>query len=208
MELKAFLQIFGLHARLLWGIVGACMVIGITFFVTQPERYSAALTLNIARTSGESTAQENYAGFYRLQADERFSDTIVKWLESPRVVEKIITGTGAQEILSERELRSAFSAQRLSSQVVEVRYAANTAADARARAAQILSVLNTMTEELNVNAQSEQWFVILGEDPVVRPHALGFLYLTLLSLSIGLFLGLVSVLFWHYYNEDDKSGSA
>ena len=200
MELRAFIHIFIQHGKLLWGIIALCIVVGMLLYIAQPERYSTSLTLNVARAGVTPETDENFAGFYRLQADERFGDTIVRWLESPRVVENILVTAGDAGTQSEKALRAVFNGTRLSSQVVEVQYVSATPEQAAARAASILTVLNALTDELNVDDEG-QWFRILGEEPIIRPYEKSFGFALTLSILVGLFIGFLSVLFWHYWKQ-------
>ncbi|MEI9966798.1 MAG: hypothetical protein WDN67_04160 [Candidatus Moraniibacteriota bacterium] len=122
MELREYLDIIWRDRRFLGGVFLLGLALGLLVFLFQPVRFQGSLLLNIGRSvsaqapvSGEYT----YDDFYRLQADERFADTVVRWLQSPRIIEDInhefaahMEGPGAKS----------FHASRLSSQVVEVTF--------------------------------------------------------------------------------------
>jgi uncharacterized protein involved in exopolysaccharide biosynthesis len=204
MELRAFIYIFFLHKKLFVGIILASVVCGIGVFLLQQERYDVSLTLNIARAGEIPKSSEHYAAYYRLQADERFAETVVRWLQSPRIVEDVIRTVGDNpKLFSEKKLRIMFRAVRVSSQVVDVRFTVPNQRDATAYAEAILAAVNAQTGTLNLAEEEPQWFRVLGEDPVVRPHEKSLFYFTALALLAGLFLAFVAVVFWHYYNEGE-----
>ena len=125
----------------------------------------AALLLNVGREGTQTTTEYTFDNFYRLQADERFGDTVVRWLQSPRVVSDILKESGLDaSFRSERDLKRLISAKRLSSQVIELSFSQSEKSVLEKEANAIVKVLNTYTERLN---QDEGWFVIVGSDPVL-----------------------------------------
>ena len=124
MELREFIGIFVKDRKVFFGIIFAAALLGALVFRFQPERYETALTLNVARTEADTASDYKYDQFYRLQADERFADTVVRWLAAPSVRADIASGANTSP-----RVVSSISAKRLSSQMIDVRYSADRVAD-------------------------------------------------------------------------------
>jgi hypothetical protein len=120
MELREFVNIFVDRKKLFFGVFLGFILVGLAMYRFQPGRYEAALLLNVSRTGYEKTDAYRYDQFYRLQADERFADTVVRWMAAPSVREEMIS-LGAPE-----PVVVTLSAKRLSSQMIDVRYSASS----------------------------------------------------------------------------------
>lgn len=91
-------------------IVASTVGIVVLFLLLQPVRYTTVLSLHVGRVHNETQAEEyHYDDFYRLQADERFADTLVRWLASPSIVADIYSGIGRSVVMpAEYELPKIF----------------------------------------------------------------------------------------------------
>lgn len=200
MELRDFVKIFTKQRRVLAVIVLASGVAGWLVFVLQSPSVAADLTLNIARTGVQQTADYRYDGFYRLQADERFADTVVQWLASPRIMEDVAVATKVRPLSGRPwQFGGGVQAERLSSQVIRVHYRTQTVDEAKRFAAGLLTTVNTETSQLNSAAKDESWFTVQGEEPVVVdgqfgwPKAIGF------GVVIGIFVAFwVGLIRWYW----------
>ncbi|MCK4636124.1 MAG: hypothetical protein KAT32_04640 [Candidatus Moranbacteria bacterium] len=205
MELKEFLQIFIKYKKSFFGIILFFILGGITYFFIQPENYKASLTLNVSRGSKSNVDEYNYGDFYRLQADSRFADTVVRWLESPRVVQNILynfSGQNSSFVFNDKQLRGFFSAKRMSSQVIDVTFIVSQKKDAKIISDDLKGIINSEAERLNEKQKQDGWFVVLGDEPVVSSDEKGWLFLLALTGMMGLFVGFVVVMFRHYWNEE------
>jgi hypothetical protein len=90
MDLREFLRLFWKERVLFSGTVAVFVATGFVVQLLQPIRFAAEITMNVARSGVRTTTEYAYDDFYRLQADERFADTVVRWLESPRIVSDIL----------------------------------------------------------------------------------------------------------------------
>lgn len=205
MELREFLKIFIDYKKTFFGIITFFILCGIVYFFVQPETYKASLTLNISRGNESNLNEYAYDDFYRLQADERFADTVVRWLESPWVVKNILYnffGKNSFITFNDKQLRGFFSAKRMSSQVIDVTFFVSDKKDAKVISDDLKAVINQEAEKLNDRQKQERWFVVLGDDPVVTSNEKGLLFLLVLTGMMGLFVGFVAVMFWYYWNEE------
>ncbi len=194
MDLREFLSVFWKYRVLFLGMVLVFVVMGFVAQLLQPVRFAAEITMNVARSGVRTTNEYAYDDFYRLQADERFADTVVRWLESPRIVSDIVHAAKRDgEAIS-------FDADRLSSQVIRVRFITRDEKIAEAISRSLFEVLNRETASLNQNRSEDGWFALVGETPSIADARFGRSWVLGVSLFLGVFLGFFAVLFRWYWN--------
>lgn len=195
MELREFIAIFIDQKKLFFGVFIGCIVVGLAAFRFQPERYEAALLLNVSRTGYEITNAYRYDQFYRLQADERFADTVVRWVTAPSVrAEMISLGAPRRVIVS-------LTAKRLSSQMIDVRYFAPSIEECGNAKNAIVSALNKEAEKLNTEAGDPNWFTIIADEPVVSDARMPLRIALGGGMVAGLFLAFWAVLLARYFKR-------
>ncbi len=197
MELREYLRLLSRERALIIGIIAGALALGALLYRFQPQELEATLLLNIGR-SGQAPAASNpeytYDSFYRLQADGRFGDTVVRWLEDPRVVTDIVEAAGVNAGTG------GFDAARLSSQVVTVRYRGSDPQALRDLSHAAVDVLNGYTARLN-ESQEPHWFVLLGNDPVIDDARFPLWKIEVAALFFGTAASLFLVLFRYYLNS-------
>lgn len=199
MELKEYLNILKIHIKAFVLAVVLTLIGGILCFSLRPTAYDISLTLNITRDGTQETADYKYDDFYRLQADEKFAETVVEWLKSPRTVSDIYRDADINASqFSLGKLEKSFRSEKLSSQVVSVKFSADTPEKAKKISDSIGKVIAKNIESLNLNQKEKNWFEIAAQDPVIARNALNFWVAVLAALAIGIFLGFWAVLFIHY----------
>ena len=200
MELQDLLNVLRKQRAFYLGIV---LFFVFTSWIWQKEqevKYEATLLINIGRAGVSQTQDYTYDSFYRLQADERFADTVVRWLSSPRVVEDIYREAGMNpEKLGLKELGKAFAPGRLSSQMITVKYGGADKQPLNMLSQAVVTVLNRYTQTLNTEEREKSWFVVIGSDPVIRDSRVGLELALLVGLALGIFIGFWTVLFRHYF---------
>jgi capsular polysaccharide biosynthesis protein len=193
MELKEYLQIFKRNIKLFVTIVIGVFLLGILIQVGLPSFYKAEVNLDVTRTGQQKeTADYRYDEFYRLQADERFADTVVRWLQSGRIQEDILS-LAAPGVEFKR-----LKASRLSSQLIRVTFIVKEESDARIITAAISKVLNEKSQELNKYQQNNNWFKLIVSEPVVNSYKIPLFKLSIILLFVGIFAGFWGVLIRHY----------
>lgn len=192
MELRDFFALFGIHKKIFWNIVIVSVIIGALFYFVQPQKYKSSLALNVTRDGVQSVDEYTYDNFYRLQADERFADTVVQWINSPHILVKVLDGNIGKKI----------DAKRLSSQVVEVVYVTDTPKEGAEIAKSLIVALNDEAQRLNQKQNQDNWFVILGSDPVITDNTYSLLFLCGVSGALGFFIAFWSVMIVHYFTND------
>lgn len=193
MELREFILLFHRYRIVFLGTVALFIAIGFVACALQPVRYGAEITMNVARSGIRATSEYSYDDFYRLQADERFADTVVRWLESPRIVGDVLSEAQVSEGVS-------FDAGRLSSQVIRIRYTMRDEAMSKRVATAIFRVLNRETESLNQNRSEDGWFTLVGETPAIYDARVNMGRAIAISGALGVFFGFFSVLFRWYWD--------
>ena len=206
MEFREIIAVLRKEARLIGFIVGAFIVTTFLWQQSQGPQYQATLLLNVGRAGGQATAEYTYDSFYRLQADERFADTVVRWLANPRMVEDIYREARLDpSSLSAGALQTVFDAGRLSSQVIEVRYGAASEERLRNIAHAVPVVLNRSAENLNRETPETSWFLLLPSDPVIRDARTSLVVAFLAALAVGLFGAFWFVLGKHYFQRTQNN---
>lgn len=196
MDLRELVRVFWKYRALFAGTITVFVVAGFLMWALQSVRFVAEVTMNVARTGVRETSEYAYDDFYRLQADERFADTVVRWLESPRILADI-----------EREAKvepgsTSFDAGRLSSQVIRVRFLSPTPENAEALSRAMFTVLNRETASLNAGKDVAGWFSLVGERPALSDARFGKTEAFGISGFLGTMIGFFGVLFrWHFSGE-------
>lgn len=200
MELKEYLKIIRKYKTLFVATIAVVVLAVFAFFYLQPIHYNTSLTLNITRSGSQSTEQYKYDDFYRLQADEKFAETIVEWLRSPRIVADIYTSAGiaGSGRSSLGKLSKSVSAEKRSSQVVAVAFSAPNEDAAQKIAGATADTLAKLTQNLNVEQKENTWFKIAPESPVIVRYEPSFWRVLLGSLVGGVFLAFWVVMVRHY----------
>ncbi len=199
MELKEYYNIIKKHKNIFLGTILTVVIIALGYFYFLPVRYDASLTLSITRLGTQDTADYKYDDFYRLQADERFADTLVEWLKSPRVVSDIYTAANIDaSAFSPGQFAKNITAEKRSSQVVNVSFHAPLAGQAQKISAGVVNVLNGNTEALNLDQKENTWFKLVYGAPVIAKFQPNYFIILLASLCLGIFLAFWVVLIKHY----------
>lgn len=170
---------------------------------SQPATYQVSLLLNVTRTGIQATDNYRYDDFYRLQADERFADTVVRWIENPRLVTNVYNETGMiSGGIDLSELSKFFDAKRLSSQAIEVNFTAKSAVEAQNLSENLVKAINSEIKNLNQFQKEESWFKIIGDEPVIKEYKITWKSVLLISIVLGIFLGIWVVLIKHYLTRE------
>lgn len=193
MEFREFIGIFAKDRKVFFGIILGVILLGALVFRFQPDRYQATLLLNVTRSGSAETSDYRYDQFYRLQADERFADTVVRWLGAPRIRTDIAAKAGVMAPFSN------FSAKRLSSQMIEVSYVSGTSARFREYATALADRVNLETAKLNESAKDTDWFMVIADEPVIADAKWPFLPLVIGSFAFGVFIAFWTVLVRRYW---------
>ncbi len=209
MELKEYLKIIKENRNLFFLVVLIVVSGSFTFFLAKPVSYSTSLTLNISRQGSQSTPDYKYDDFYRLQADEKFAETVAEWLKSPRTVADIYAGAGISvqgksvsggdpKQFTLRRLTKSLKPEKRSSQIVAVNFSAAREETAKKISDSIVAVISKNTEDLNRKQNENTWFTIIAQDAVIVKDTFDPFIVFVVSLAIGIFAAFWTIMISHY----------
>lgn len=193
MELREYIKIIRTNIVLFLVVTFIVVAAVLSFFKFQPEKYSASVLLNITRQGKDDSTDYKYDDFYRLQADERFSDTVVEWLKSSRIQTDILESAGVSSHSAVK-----FKPQRRSSQVIFADFKASDRVSAEKISLAIPKIISFNIEELNKNQKEENWFMVMAPEPVIEKYQPPYLKIFIASLFSGLFIAFWAVMLKHY----------
>ncbi len=199
MELKEYYQIVKDSQKLFWGVVFLTIVFLEGYFLLRPISYTTSLTLNVTRKGSQETQDYKFDDFYRLQADERFAETLVQWLKSPSIVSEIFSPLGSDfSELSPKELAGFFASEKRSSQLVLVSFSTKNNNESEKISQSLFNVLEKNTEALNQDQKQSNWFKITMESPLIRKNQTDVFFVLGIAFLLGIFLAFWAVFLAHY----------
>jgi capsular polysaccharide biosynthesis protein len=204
MELREYYKILKTNVSVIIYTVVIAVVVVYAWSVRAAQVYNASLLLNISRTETQTTADYRYDQFYRLQADDKFAETVVEWLASPGVSQDIFAKAGINaDQKTMRDLSKSFQAEKLSSNLVSVKYSTETNDEAARIAPAIESILADRTKSLNSAAKDPDWFQIDSSNLIVLKNTQDLRLNFGIAALAGLFLGALFA-FGKYYISDEE----
>ncbi|MFZ2193372.1 MAG: hypothetical protein WAV31_03950 [Candidatus Moraniibacteriota bacterium] len=198
MELKEYFKIIQQQKGLFLAIVVLLPLAVFAYFTFLPISFDASLTLNITRSGSQISDSYKYDDYYRLQADEKFVETIVEWIKSPRTEEDIYIDSKIDTSnYSLKKLAGSIKAEKRSSQIVAINFSAPDQETARRIAISISKIISQNIQNLNKDQKEINWFEIVSGEPVIRQNKISS-FMVLVVFFGTIFLAFFSVLFRHY----------
>lgn len=115
MELKEYWGIIKRNKLVLVAVWGLIVLAPTLFFFGKSQQYQTVFSLNVGRRAVEKTSDYQYDQYYRLLADEKFSDVVLLWMKDPETVAEVLEKSGVSaKKLSLQELENFFQGKRLS----------------------------------------------------------------------------------------------
>ncbi|MDI6778167.1 MAG: hypothetical protein QMD77_03170 [Patescibacteria group bacterium] len=202
MELKEYYKIWREHISVVIYAVLVAVVAVYAWSVKKSETYYASLLLDVSRVETQPTAEYKYDQFYRLQADEKFAETVSEWLKSSGAVRSIFDKAGvSSEGKTMRGLSKSFQAEKLSSQLVSVRFSPQNEDEAKKIANAVSAVVSDKTKGLNAEARDPNWFKVDMSDLIVLKNTQDLRLNLALAAFVGLFVGTLLAFGKHYISE-------
>lgn len=198
MELKDLIQALKKDFKIFWGCILAVLILIFGYFAFRPVSFEASLDINITRAGKQETTDYKYDNFYRLQADEKFADTLVEWLGSPSVVSEILKKTQNNQEFTLRQLSRLIRGEKYSSQLVRASYVSSDKESAVNMSRGIENVLRNKIDELNGEQKEENWFKIIIGEPTVKTETFNPWIAALAGVLLGAFIGLWLVVLRRY----------
>lgn len=203
MELREYYKILKSNVSVIIYAILIAVVVVYAWSVKKSETYSASLLLNISRSESQSTTDYRYDQFYRLQADEKFAETIVEWLKSPGVAKDIFEKASIKsDEKSMRQLSKSFQAEKLSSEVVSVKFSTQTEDEAKKIASAVAFVSLEKTKDLNSETRDSNWFAVDMTNLVILKNTQDLRINLGIAALIGIFIGTLLAFGKHYISEE------
>jgi len=203
MELRELWNLFCKEKNLYFFILGAFLFLGVLWINLEPRRFESNTLITIGRTESKdisSTSDYQYDNFYRLQADERFGDTLVRLLATPQVTQDIFREAAIENGASQGGY---FTGRKLSAQIVEVTFVDRDQDRLEALAKAMPIVLNRYTSELDTKEGGQgNWFRVIASDPVVSDARVDSKQAVAIAFFLGIFVGFWIILAKHYIQTD------
>ena len=200
MELKEYLKIIKKDLKLIIIISIITAVSAFLFSAMEPAAYETSISLAINKNKTQNTDDFKYDGYYALQTSEMLADTIVEWTKSPTIVDSVYQKAGVnQNFKNIKSYTKKFTAKKMSSQHVEVKFKSDTKENAEKISSAIVEIISDKTKTLEENSGEEIAFSVSSENPVIvenKPDAFLNLFIGLIS---GLFLGIFVVFGRRYF---------
>lgn len=163
-----------------------------------PAPYETSLAFTIDQRPRQAPVDYDYGGYYSLRATELFGDTLISWFGTPAFVVEIYDAAGIPLAPGRADIAAAvdgFSAKKLSTQNVVIRFTTKDRASAQALAKAAADAVSRKTSALNQNDKGQSLFVVTASEPIIslapiRPPVAG-----LVGLALGAFAG-YAFLFW------------
>lgn len=202
MELKEYYKIFKLNISIVIYTIAIAIIAAYAWSVRQSQVFSASLLLNIGQTETQATGDYRYDQFYRLQADDKFSETVIFWLKSPGVAKNIFEKAGvSSDQKTMRGLSKSFQAEKLSSNIVSVKYSTETDKEAANISPAVASVISEKTKALNAEARDPNWFQVSASDLIILKNTQDLRINLGIATLVGLFIGTLLAFGKHYISE-------
>jgi capsular polysaccharide biosynthesis protein len=205
MELREYLGIIKKDIKILFLGVVLVVLASLAYFGLRPVSYSVSMALNVTRNGSQQTADYHYDDFYRLQADEKFAETIVQWLNDPRIVTDIHTKAGIDVgQLNLKQLARVFNSEKLSSQIVAVSFSAVDKVSAKNISEAVAEVIESNVAVLNENQNESTWFRIIAQAPVIVKNKGTIWTLLVFPVLFGIFIGFWVIMLRHYLKNKEE----
>ncbi|MCA9365146.1 MAG: hypothetical protein KC736_04595 [Candidatus Moranbacteria bacterium] len=192
MHLEELIEIIKKEKYTYLAVMGICLGIGVVTLLIFSKVYQAELLVNVTRAGVVETQEYAYDDFYRLQADERFADTIVRWIGSQRILNDSISVARKNDPALEwiRKVK----ARRVSSQAIIITYTSSSQKGAQEFAKTLVVTINKQITDLNKEGREEGWFILQSNSPTIQKGAENPVSILASALAGGVFVGFWVVL--------------
>lgn len=204
MELKEYIQLIKRYKQLFILIWLGFIAVVIFWYAKMPVSYDVSLAIDIARNGIQQTTDYQYDQFYRIQADEKFAETVVQWLKDPSLVNRIFAKPAINQTSKNlRTLSKTFRAEKLSPNYVQVVYSVDKADQGAIIADSMAEILNQKTKQLNGEAPTENWFKLIIEKPMIVQAKINWLLVIVAAVIFGFIISIVVTLVKHYWQDEN-----
>lgn len=161
-----------------------------------PKKMDVSISFTIPIPERPQSDNYEYDGYYALQATDLFSGTFAGWIHSPEFVLAIYEKAGVAKKPSVRSLEKAFITRKVSGQLVELRFSATSAEEAKKISDQIIIAAKEKVNKFNSEGQKSLTFSVISTEPLILPGSRSAPINTLVAFGIVLVLGINVLIFW------------
>lgn len=200
MELREFIEILGKYRRLLllgtlfFGFLG----LGVSFLL--PEKEKAILTLYVRRSAqAPSSGFYTYDGYYSQQAAEKYTDTVVGFLESLGILKQAAELVGlSTDQRTLKGLRKSVEIAKVAPQLVDIRATRKLPGEAKNLAQALADSTKERTEALNKAGDEALALDLVTSEPIVEVKKPMIVLNTVVGVLGGFLLSVLCAMFWEY----------
>jgi len=158
-------------------------------------KYSVSLSLTINRYGNQPSQDYRYDNYYALKAANEFGDTVTGWFKTPEMTQAIFKKAGLNSWPQNlNTLSRRFSAAKISPNLVEVRFGAQSESEAKTLADAVGRVVAEKTNLIgNSSGQNISFSATAGEPVIIKNIGLiwwNILAGLLVGLAVGIFVKL------------------
>jgi len=186
---KLIEELFAKYRWILLFAVLVALAAGIFAWFTA-QSYSASLALTITRQGTQASSDYKYDDYYALKASDEFGTTVVGWFKTPEIASAVGRQAGLVVSGSLSSLSRKFQAQKLSPNLVEVRYGASSASEAQKIAQAIGRVIADKINLINKSSDQGIAFLAIAGEPVIVKNTFSIWLNVLAGFLIGLVFGI------------------
>lgn len=204
MELKEFIDLLKNNIKVFWLILIGAIFVGLGIFNYQKSFYVASIGVDIAREKENIKDSPNYQydQFYRLQADEKFGQNIVSWLEDPSF-NNLNQKDFEKGQVGEWSDISGIKVFQPSANYLKIDFKSKNPLSAHLFGKVLKENLKERTEQLNFS-QSDNWFKLIFSQTYVAKNNPNIYIFLIVSILLGSFLGFLAVLFKDYFQKNEN----
>lgn len=196
MDLGDFFQVIRRHLVVFITVIVVCLAISYAYTAKENSQFESYASFYVARVGG---GNDQYGGFYAIQADGLASDNFVSWLRSSPVVGEIYQKAGIstnnQDLV---KLGKKFNLKNQSADNIELRFVNDNEQDARGLINAAAEVINTQKQAVITRKSVGERYVDLNSDPVVHARPVDKRLNYGIGLLSALVLGFILVYLIHF----------
>jgi len=202
MELKEYFEIIKRKYKLILAISFIVTFSTFLFSTLQPTRYETSLSLLLSKDKSQQTDDFKYDGYYALEASATLADSIVQWVKSPELVNSVYQKAEVDGVFGNlKSYTKKFTAKKMSSQFVEVKFETNNVEEAEKISVAIIEEIDNKVEKLEKDSEGEVAFLVSNEEPIIIQKQKNILLNSMIGFVSGIFFGIFFVFFRRYFSR-------
>lgn len=204
MELKEFIELLKNNSKVFLLILIGSIFVGLGIFNYQKSFYVASIGVDIAREKEISSNDNDYEydQFYRLQADEKFGQNIVSWLEDPSFNNLNRKDFEKGQVGNWEDIFGVKVSQP-STNYLKINFNSKDPRSAHLFGKVLKENLKEKTEQLNFS-QSNNWFKLIFSETYVTQNNPNIYIFLIVGALLGSFLGFLTILFKDYFQKNEN----